>query len=438
MKKQTYIYSSFERFWHWSQALLIFFLMLTGFEIHSSFELFGYENAVNWHNIASWTFLVLIIFAIFWHFTTGEWKQYRPSLKLVKEQFQYYVSGIFKGSPHPTHKTRYTKFNPLQRLIYLGLKLLVIPIQVITGFIYLSYLNPEHSITEGGLRTIAVFHTIGAFSLIAFVIAHIYLTTTGEKILTSIKAMITGWEVVDIDKKEEYLTNMRKAVENSTAGYYRINTEGKFVQVNNAWLLLYGYSNESEILGQHFSVTRTEDKVKDLKNIFDKVLTGKKVLAKHVVRKNKDGSLGYHILSANPIFENEKVIGMEGFIVDISSIEIDTLQMYNTVRSSSAGYYRINKDGYFEDVNDAWLKMYKCEDKNQVIGKHYSLSRKEEDMKELEEIVKHVMTGDIISGRIATRKCKDESQGKHLLSANPIYKKGEIVGMEGFIIDITE
>ena len=60
MKKSTYIYSRFERFWHWSQVLLIFFLLLTGFEVHSSFSLFGFENAVNWHNIAAWAFLVLI------------------------------------------------------------------------------------------------------------------------------------------------------------------------------------------------------------------------------------------------------------------------------------------------------------------------------------------------------------------------------------------
>ena len=106
MKKQTYIYKSFERFWHWSQALLIFFLMLTGFEIHSSYKLMGFQNAVKWHNMAAWAFLVLIIFAIFWHFVTGEWKQYIPTSKFVKEQFSYYISGIFKGAPHPTKKNQ--------------------------------------------------------------------------------------------------------------------------------------------------------------------------------------------------------------------------------------------------------------------------------------------------------------------------------------------
>ena len=39
----------FKRFWHWSQAALILVLLLTGFEIHGSFENFGFERAVRCH-----------------------------------------------------------------------------------------------------------------------------------------------------------------------------------------------------------------------------------------------------------------------------------------------------------------------------------------------------------------------------------------------------
>ncbi len=437
MKKQTYIYSVFERFWHWSQALLIFFLMLTGFEVHSSFELFGFESSVEWHNTAGWAFLVLIIFAIFWHFTTGEWKQYIPTLELVKAQINYYIFGIFKGAPHPTHKTRHTKFNPLQRLIYLGLKLLVIPIQVVTGFIYLSYMHPEHSVGAGNIEFIAILHTIGAFALIAFVIAHVYLTTTGEKVFMSIKAMLTGWEVVDVDEKEEYITNMKQAVEHSTAGYYRLDNEGILTQVNKAWLEIYGFNKKEDVVGNHYSATRDEKQVKVLKSIVDRVLEGEKIIGQHVVRKNKDGSIGQHILSANPIVENGKTVGLEGFILDITDMGKDSQHMYSAIRNSSAGYYRINAKGYFEEVNEAWLKIYKCDDKSNVINQHYSITRNPENAKELDAVVEKVLNGGSIASKLAIRKCKDGTVGKHILSANPVYKKDKIVGMEGFIIDVT-
>ncbi len=199
--KKVYIYKRFERIWHWTQALLILLLIITGFEIHSTYELFGYRSAVAIHNNAGWAFLALIILAVFWHFTTGEWKQYIPTGKMIKAQIEYYVFGIFKNAPHPTKKLIYNKFNPLQRIVYLGLKILVIPVQVITGFLYLFY--PDLSIR--GLEIVAVLHTLGAFLLISFVIAHIYLVTLGHKATTSIKAMITGWEEMDDDAIEEII-----------------------------------------------------------------------------------------------------------------------------------------------------------------------------------------------------------------------------------------
>jgi len=137
--ERVYIYKGFERIWHWSQALIIGFLGLTGFEIHGSYSLLGFDFAVRWHTYAAWALVILIVFAIFWHFTTGEWRQYIPTTKMLKEQFMYYIGGIFNNAPHPTNKTVYNKFNPLQRMIYLGLKILVIPIIVTSGFLYLYF-----------------------------------------------------------------------------------------------------------------------------------------------------------------------------------------------------------------------------------------------------------------------------------------------------------
>jgi thiosulfate reductase cytochrome b subunit len=42
-------------------------------------------------------------------------------------------------------------------------------------------------------------HTIGAFLLIVFVIAHLYLITTGHTVSSNLKAMITGFEELDDD-----------------------------------------------------------------------------------------------------------------------------------------------------------------------------------------------------------------------------------------------
>lgn len=204
--KREYVYRGFERFWHWTQAFLILFLALTGFEIHGSFRFFGFEQAVRYHSTAAISFLILIAFAVFWHFTTGEWKQYLPTRKHLRAQVEYYLIGIFRNVPHPTKKTVLSKLNPLQKLVYLALKLLVIPVMVVSGLLYMFFRYPHRHgydiFNINGLENIAVFHTAGAFLLVAFVIAHVYLITTGHTATSNLKAMITGYEELETDHQE--------------------------------------------------------------------------------------------------------------------------------------------------------------------------------------------------------------------------------------------
>lgn len=208
--KNIYIYKGFERFWHWTQAILIMFLAVTGFEVHGSFEIFGFEKAAEFHRTASWLLITLIVFAIFWHITTGEWKQYIPTTKKLKEQIQYYLFGIFKGEKHPIERNELSKLNPLQRLVYLGFKIVLIPLTIVSGIFYMLYKTIDQNnvivVEDYPLESIAFWHTLGAILLIAFLIVHVYMTTTGDTPTSNIKAMITGYEEIEednIDEKEK-------------------------------------------------------------------------------------------------------------------------------------------------------------------------------------------------------------------------------------------
>jgi thiosulfate reductase cytochrome b subunit len=208
MKKQVYIYKSFERFWHWIQAALIFFLAATGFEIHGSISFFGYQNAVEYHNISAYAFIILIAFAIFWHLATGEWRQYLPTLNNIRAQIDFYLVGIFKNAPHPIKKTVLSKLNPLQRFVYFGLKVLVIPVMMISGLLYMFYRYPQKNGGIGvlnieSIEPIALLHTFGAYLLIAFIIAHLYLITTGSTATSNLKAIITGYEEIEEEESKE-------------------------------------------------------------------------------------------------------------------------------------------------------------------------------------------------------------------------------------------
>jgi thiosulfate reductase cytochrome b subunit len=198
---RIYIYKRYERFWHWSQALLIIAMLISGFEVHGSYTLLGFEPAVRLHTLAAWLLLVLWAFTIFWQFTTGEWRQYLPTHKKVVAMAMYYSWGMFRGAPHPFHKTVQKKHNPLQRLAYLGLLAMISPLIWGSGLLYLfRAFWPSLGIDQWlTLEGVAWAHTAGAFLMLTFFIVHVYLTTTGHTPTAHIKSMVTGWEELHDD-----------------------------------------------------------------------------------------------------------------------------------------------------------------------------------------------------------------------------------------------
>jgi thiosulfate reductase cytochrome b subunit len=210
--KKIYLYTRFERFWHWVQAIFIFMLLLTGFEVHGTFELLGFEKAVSLHNFFGITWIILFIFFVFWVFTTGEWRQYVPTTKKLFEVMRYYSSGIFKGQSHPVQKSKGAKHNPLQRLTYLGLTAVLLSLQMVTGFLYYYYNEWPAWGIDGflDLGVLAIIHVLCGFAILAFVIVHIYMTTTGHTLTAHIAAMFSGWEEVEEGEVESWEMHQRK------------------------------------------------------------------------------------------------------------------------------------------------------------------------------------------------------------------------------------
>jgi len=495
--KRVLIYRKYERFWHWTQAALILLLALSGFEVHGTFHLFGYENAVFYHRNLAWAFMVLIVFTQFWNFTTGEWKQYVPSTKMLKAQIEYYITGIFRHAPHPTRKTVYNKFNPLQRLTYLGLRILIIPVVVLSGIFYMYY---DALVSQGvfhNLGTIAYIHVAGAFLLLGFVIGHIYLTTTGHRPLSAIKAMLSGWEEMSDEDAEMALqenlkvalvesrkgisgkgsiekdhvfesafeevvgklgidtesVRLRERLIHSRVGYFRINRDGFYEEVNDAWLNLYKCTDRKSVVGSHVSFDRTEEGKKRIMMLVNRVLHGETITGERVERVCKDSSLGYHTVSAVPYKDDEgHVLGLEGFIMDITAQvnaekalekKVDrhspTNGFYQLVSASKdVGYFRIGRNGFYQEVNDTWVKLYKYDSKEEIIGRHYSLSRTKDDFVALEKSVAKVLQGETIPFGMTRRYCKDGSVGYHSITMTPVYEGAEIVGFEGYIVDKTD
>jgi len=187
------VFSHFERVWHWSQAALVIGMMWTGFNVHGSIHLLDFDTAVTVHQVLAWALLGVWGLAFFWHTVTNEWHQYLPSAA-VHDTLHYYFSGIFKGAIHPFRVSLEKKHNPLQRITYLLILLVIMPLLWVSGLFYLFHGNIEVILGRWPdfLEIVAVSHTLFSYVMTAFVVGHLYMITTSQPWYSSIRAMITG------------------------------------------------------------------------------------------------------------------------------------------------------------------------------------------------------------------------------------------------------
>lgn len=204
-EEKIYLHPLLERIWHWVQALAIVMLIITGAIIHWP-EVFSgwFEWGVSVHNWFGWLAVIAWSFWFLYNLLTGRITHYIPKKgeipKGMIKQARFYGYGIFKHESHPYAPSEDNKFNPLQKIAYLQFQLFLFPLLLISG---LLYMYPEYfkGIIEGigGMTVLALIHYILAALFAAFLVAHLYLATTGETVSENFKAIITGYGI-----KEEH------------------------------------------------------------------------------------------------------------------------------------------------------------------------------------------------------------------------------------------
>jgi thiosulfate reductase cytochrome b subunit len=203
--REVYMYSVYERQWHWLQTAAIFGLLFTGLVIHQPdlFSMFDFQAVVLIHNALAVVLVLNAALALFYHLASGEIQQYLPRpygfFDQMFAQAKYYLWGIFRGAPHPFAKTPQRKLNPLQQMTYFAILNVLLPLQIITGALMWGAQHfPALTAQLGGLGFLAPFHSLIAWSFGSFIVLHVYLTTTGHTPASNIKAMMLGWDETEL------------------------------------------------------------------------------------------------------------------------------------------------------------------------------------------------------------------------------------------------
>ncbi|HQO49337.1 MAG TPA: cytochrome b/b6 domain-containing protein [Bacteroidales bacterium] len=201
MSQRLYLYPIWLRIWHGINALMFLILIATGISMQYSnpdAPLIRFDLAVQWHNITgiilSFNYLIFVI----GNLITGNGKFYLIQIKgfvqQIMKQISYYVVGTFKGehTPFPVNEKR--KFNPLQKLTYVGAMYMLVPIIILTG---LALLFPEFIVEKvlefSGIYLTALLHGAVGFLLSLFLVIHVYFSTMGSTPGSNFKSMMNGW-----------------------------------------------------------------------------------------------------------------------------------------------------------------------------------------------------------------------------------------------------
>lgn len=202
--ERAYVYTVFDRIWHWTMAICGAVLLLTGFKIHfgPAWSLLDMAAAVTAHNAAAAVLTVNAFLTLFYHLTTNTLQKYIPGasdlLGRITKQVDYYLRGIFTGAPNPTVKTPKRRLNPLQQLTYLALFNLLLPWQIVTGILIWSVARwTVIDAFMGGLTIVAPLHNLGSWMFLSFFVLHHYLITTGATPVAELRTMMTGYDMIE-------------------------------------------------------------------------------------------------------------------------------------------------------------------------------------------------------------------------------------------------
>jgi thiosulfate reductase cytochrome b subunit len=198
---KIYLYPVWVRVWHGVNALSIIVLIATGISMQYSnpdYPIIRFDLAVLFHNI----FGVLTAFSYLFFFAanllTGNAKSYILNINGLIDrliiQSKYYLFGYFKGEPKPFPISRDDKFNPLQKVAYIGTMYMLVPLVIITG---IALLFPEMIIENvfeaSGIKITAIFHAALGFLISLFLVIHLYVASVGKHPMKNYRSIITGY-----------------------------------------------------------------------------------------------------------------------------------------------------------------------------------------------------------------------------------------------------
>jgi thiosulfate reductase cytochrome b subunit len=185
------------RVMHWINAISMILMVMSGWKIYNDEVIFGFlhfpdaitlgiwaQHALQWHFFVMWILALNGLGYLAYGVFTGRFRRMLLPIRL-REIIQELIAALTFRLKH----TDLTHYNAVQKLLYLGIILIII-LQVVTGIAIWKPVQFSGLVSLfGSFQGARLAHFLGMTAIVAFVVIHVTLALLVPK---TILAMLTG------------------------------------------------------------------------------------------------------------------------------------------------------------------------------------------------------------------------------------------------------
>ncbi|MFC1682801.1 PAS domain S-box protein [Candidatus Zixiibacteriota bacterium] len=257
--------------------------------------------------------------------------------------------------------------------------------------------------------------------------------------------------VVDISDRKRVEENLRKSeqryrelTELLPQIVFEIDLQGNLLSVNQYWFDATGYAREDLEKGVNISRLIIPEEAPRARQTLGKIIRGEEVEDYEYTAVRKDGSTYSIIVYLSPIVRDGKAVGFRGVALDISDLKLKEEELrkseekFRGIAENVADIiFLTDKDGRFTYLSPA-IRQILGRDPEQYIGKPFHAIVHRRDIPQaLNSFNQMIRTRQPWIQKLDMVR-KDRTVVGTELSATVIIHKGQVVGTQGIIRDITE